>query len=762
MDKLMRLLAVGASVAILSACSPKQAVQPSVMGDGAEPHVPDSVSYAMVALREKVSDSLAVRPSWTYYRYALEAMDNQEWMLARHYLDESLRQLVSEKYDSLYRNVTPAEDSAYRAMMPSRIVRALDEVYPNVAELGESAETFQQNDVSIEGIDALDEALADSASLLVIENFLDTVDVKQFTLPVEFNERVMQEIFYMTNGARNFTEGSLNRMTAYDSMIYAQLSQMGMPKDLIYLALVESGFKVKAYSRAKASGMWQFIPETGKRYGLEVDYWVDMRRNPEKATMAALKYLKRLHDEFNDWLLAMAAYNCGEGRVRRLVKEMMADSTWDTTKTVTYWDLELPKETMRYVPRILAAMVIGHFPEQYDMKVEKQYQPDFDTVTVFDSFPLEEVAKLLKVSEDTLRVLNMELVKWCTPPNKDHYLLRLPVGTRGAFVDGYDKMEKNSFSSWHHHKVKKGENLGVIARQYGISVTELKQANDMKSDRIRAGKSLLIPIKVTPKKSTGKKPTKVKTYVVKQGDNLASVARLFGVSQDSVRAWNSLDAAAVVKPGDTLLVSKPEPKPSAGVVRAPLAKGEKYVVKSGDSYADIAKSFGVPVVMLLEANGGFNKRLTEGDSIVIPEFVQPKKQKGAKKQEPLVKKPEPKKEEPKCTGDVYVVQSGDNLFSISKKCNTTVADIQALNGMGNSTSIYPGQKLKVAGKAPAAATEAPKADDGFITHEVKKGEGLWDLARQYNVTIEDIVKWNGLSDTKIKVGERLKIKKPGK
>ena len=149
MDKLMRLLALGASVAILSACSPKQAVQPSVMGGDAEPHVPDSVSYAMVALREKVSDSLAVRPSWTYYRYALQAMDNQEWMLARHYLDESLRQLVSEKYDSLYRNVTPAEDSAYRAMMPSRIVRALDEVYPNVADLGESAETFQQNDVSL-------------------------------------------------------------------------------------------------------------------------------------------------------------------------------------------------------------------------------------------------------------------------------------------------------------------------------------------------------------------------------------------------------------------------------------------------------------------------------------------------------------------------------------------------------------------------------------------------------------------------------------
>ena len=127
---------------------------------------------------------------------------------------------------------------------------------------------------------------------------------------------------------------------------------------------------------------------------------------------------------------------------------MQEDTTRDTTIAVTYWDLELPKETMRYVPRILAAMVIGHYPEQYEMSVEQTYQPDFDTVTVFDSFPLEEVAKLLKVTEDTLRSLNMELVKWCTPPNKESYLLRLPVGTRSAFVEGYDKMEKNNFSSW--------------------------------------------------------------------------------------------------------------------------------------------------------------------------------------------------------------------------------------------------------------------------------------------------------------------------
>ena len=735
-------------VLLVSGCASKPDMTPKV--DSANSS--DTESFSERALKEKISDSLAIRPSWTYYQYALQAMDNQEWLLARHYLDESLRQLVSERFDSTYKNVSAAEDSAYRAKMPLRIVRALDEVYPNVAELGENAENFVRNEVSIEGVDALDESEADSAALLVIESFLDTLDVSQFTLPVRFNERVLQEIYYMTNSARAFMSGSLNRKTAYDSLIYAQLDAAKMPRDLIYLALVESGFKLKAYSRAKASGMWQFIPETGKRYGLEVDYWVDMRRNPELATMAALKYLNRLHDEFGDWLLAMAAYNCGEGRVRRLLREMQEDSTRDTSVAVTYWDLELPKETMRYVPRILAAMVIGHYPEQYEMTVEQTYRPDFDTVTVFDSFPLEEVAKLLKVSEDTLRSLNMELVKWCTPPNKESYLLRLPVGTRTAFVDGYDKMEKNSFSSWHHHKVRKGENLGVIARQYGIKVSELQQANDMKSSRIRAGQTLLIPIKVTPKpkSSKGKKPHKVRTYIVQSGDDVASVARKFGISQDSVRSWNSLDVAAIVKTGDTLVVSKPEPIPQVESERPQkdrpkISKGAKYAVREGDTFADIAKSYGVPVVMLMQANQGFNKRLTVGDSLVIPEYVKKKAEKKPAKSEskPAAKKTSNEKV------SVYVVQQGDNLSSISRKFGTTVAKIQELNNMGKSTSLSVGQKLKVA--------SAPEAE--YKVHTVKKGEGLWDIARQYNVTIEDIVKWNDLKDTKIKMGEKLKIKK---
>ena len=753
-------LAVLAS-SVLLACAPQQAASGLADVQVAEPPASDTVSFAEWSLRFKVSDSLSIRPSWENYQYALQAMDNQEWNAARRYLQRSLRNLVTEHFDSTYANVSPKEDSLYRLKMSVLIVRAFDEVFPN--------EVTSSDEGPLDGIYQDESVLADSASLISIEYQLDSLDTNDFTLPVKFNERVLQEVFYLTTKAKSFTEGSLSRKTAYDSLIYAKLAEHNMPRDLIFLSLVESGFKVKAYSRAKASGLWQFIPETGKRYGLSVDYWVDMRRNPELATEAALNYPSYLYSEFGDWLLAMAAYNCGEGRIRREIREWKADSTHDTTQAVTYWDLELPKETMHYVPRILAAMVIGHYPDQYDMNVKQTFRPQFDTVTVFDSFPLEEVAKLLKVPEDTLRSLNMELVMWCTPPNTDSYLLRLPVGTRSAFVEGYDRMQKNNFSSWHHHKVRKGENLGVIAKQYGITITELKQANDLRNDRLRPGKTLLIPIKVTPRKSSGKKPMKVRTYVVELGDNLATVARQFGVSQESLRIWNSLEAGAVIKRGDTLFVSKPEMRPSGESRKIELKKGERYVVGAGDTYANIAEALEIPVALLMRANGGFVKRLSVGDSLVIPAYTPPKKQKYTPADKTAAgkaangKKAENKKEEKKVAtkGNTYVVESGDNLYYISKKFSCTVDDLMKWNNL-SSANIHPGDTLVVrGGSAAKSAKDAPKEKSGdFITYTVKQGDSLFDIAKSYKTTIDSIVKWNGLTDTKIKPGDKLKIKKP--
>ena len=781
-DKLLRL-GFALVILMLSACAPKQAkLAASSQG---KPIQAEKVSIDVPGPnpgKEIVGDS--TRPSWVYYQYGLQAMDNNQWAVSKHYLEESLRLLVTEKYDSTKSGLSRSEDSIYKMQMPVRIVQALEEVYPNLSEQ-DGSDSTSTDSLSIDGVDAYDENAADSASMRVIENFLDTVDAGRFSLPIRFNERVMQEIYYMTTTARGFITRSLTRKTAYDSLIYTKLAQKRMPRDLIYLALVETGFNVKAYSRAKAAGMWQFIPETGIRYGLEVDFWVDMRRNPEMATEAALSYLSTLYAEFGDWLLSMAAYNCGEGRIRRLIREKKADSTWGN-RPVTYWDLQLPQETMHYVPRILAAMVIGHYPNHYDVSITKRQLPAYDTVTVYDSFSLDEIAKFLKVPEDTLRTLNMELTMWCTPPNRDAYLLRLPYGTRAAFVQNYDRMEKNGFSSWKEHKVRKGESIGVIAQQYGVRVAEIQRANDLKKTKLKPGRTLLIPIKVAPRRSTGKKPTKVRTYVVQLGDNLASISRRFGISQESLRVWNNIETGYNVKKGDTIYVSKPDLKPTSFIQqRVALKKGEKYVVKAGDTYAQIAKKYKVPVFLLLQANQGFTKRLTIGDSLVIPAYVRPlRRMSGAvddgvpevepsKSNEPVTdskkssktakktaeKTPEPatktSKKAPVNTTIIYTVEPGDNLFAISKKFSTTVAAIRDMNEMGNSSNIKVGQKLKIPGSA-APAPSAPKVEE--ITHVVKKGEGLWDISRQYGVTIEDIVKWNGLKDTKIKINEKLKIK----
>lgn len=730
----------------LVACSPKAVVLP-VPVEPDSVAASDTVSFVAKALEVTIPDFMAARSSWEQYQYALQAIDNEEWLLAGHYLDASLKQLVLEKYDSTYTKYG-AVDSLYRNDMPVRILFALDEIYPYVSELTKDTSTYLKNEMSLEGHEGLDESPIDTAEFTELESFLDTLNLSLFSLPVELNERVMREIHYLTKSARSFTEGSLSRKTLYEDLIYAKLKEKELPQDLIFLSLVESGFKVKAYSRAKASGLWQFIPETGKRYGLNADYWVDMRRHPERATEAAIGYLTRLYNEFGDWLLAMAAYNCGEGRVRRLLREKKNDVSFDSTQQITYWDLKLPKETMHYVPRILAAMIVGHYPENYGLTIVPMKPVPYDTITVTDCLPLDIIADAVQVSEDSIRTLNPELIKSFTPPDMDEYVLRLPRGSRELFADAYDQMDKSQFSRWFHHKVKSGENLGVISRKYGLSVKAIQSANGMKNTRLRAGQTLLIPLPSVSKPSKTKavsKPRKAKEYTFKLGDNLASIGRQFGVSIESLKSWNALGEYSILKVDDTLFVSKPtqEEKQSKNILlkQTPTLL-KRYTIKEGDTYNSIALTLGVSREDLIEENGGMHKRLEVGKEIQIP-FSKPK--------------PEPK-EKPKTSvwtppqkSTVYTVRSGDNLYSISKTVNVSVPDLQKWNNKGSSTNIYPGEKLKLEGSVHSSASTA-----GF--HVVEKGESLWDIARLYKVSITEIVEWNSLKDTKVKIGEKLKVK----
>jgi len=584
---------------LFSACStaPKQAA----VGDANQ----KNAVVKTIELPEPVG--AANKTSWLEYKSGKQAAEAEDALTAIYYLDLALSEIYSEqRMDSLG---LPA-DSVYFSTMPKRIIADLESLYPKLLNQTQEQTFSLLNDY--ESIDDFEETPLDSAEKQALENFLDTADLSEFSIPVVINERVMQEIHFLTVNARTFTEGSLSRKTALDSMIYSKLKERNMPEDLIYLAFVESGFKMNAYSRAKAAGIWQFISATGKRYGLPVDFWLDMRYNPERATDAALDYLSDLYAEFGDWHLAMAAYNCGEGRIRRLVKD----------GKVSYWDLKLPRETMHYVPRILAATVIGHFPGHYSFTIEKQSRVPYDTVTIKDCIPLDKAGSAVGASVSTMRELNPELPRWCTPPNLKTYTMKVPQGSREKFLAAYEKMDKTQLVRWHQYKVQRGDNLGSIAKLFGLKVADVQAANNLRKGRLRVGQVLVIPMpagavipqqkQVEKREGAEKTGLSPRSYVVRRGDNLSSISRRFGISSQNLMTWNNLPSNKV-NVGQRLFLEDTTKQETT----KQISQGTSYTIKPGDNLWDIARSNNVTVEQLLKWNPGLEKKIYPGMKIKI-------------------------------------------------------------------------------------------------------------------------------------------------
>ena len=285
-------------------------------------------------------------------------------------------------------------------------------------------------------------------------------------------------------------EGFLRRSGRYQEMIRDRLKARGMPADLIYLAMIESGFQPHAYSPAAASGLWQFISETGQRYGLRVDGSVDERNDPERATDAALDYLQELHDRFGSWYLAAAAYNTGENRVGRIMREETGSERGTDKDYYRIWN-RLPKETRDYVPLMIAAARISKNPDQYGFGHIEPEPPLEYEVTVTDAgFTLEVVAEVSGADLEELELLNPHLRRGRLPRN-ERFALRLPPGTREAFEDNWPKAVEEQKAAT-TYKVRRGDNLTVIARRHGVTLSDLRAANDLRGDQIYQGQVLRI------------------------------------------------------------------------------------------------------------------------------------------------------------------------------------------------------------------------------------------------------------------------------
>jgi membrane-bound lytic murein transglycosylase D len=388
----------------------------------------------------------------------------------------------------------------------------------------------------------------------------------KWDLPVTHNESVEWWIGFLKDRNRSNTQVWLERQGKYGPMIRAELRRRGMPEDLLYLALIESGLSPNAYSRAAASGMWQFIAETGKRYGLEVGAEVDERRDPVKSTSAALDYLQDLYGRFGSWYLAAAAYNTGENRVERILRERAGGAKGADS---LFWTIapHLPRETRDYVPLMLAAAHIAKEPEKYGFDALEYQAPfEFDVVWVPGSTELSMIAQASGVDVDDVADLNTHLAKGRTPPNRG-YAVRVPAGTRTAFEAGFPALYRTArleaaptpskktavAAASATHKVKRGETLTHIAKRYGVSVATLRSANNnLDPRRLRVGQTVKVPGRSAA--AATKTAAAERVHRVARGENLSVIAKRYGVTVRQIQVWNKLSGTRI-RSGQRLRVS---------------------------------------------------------------------------------------------------------------------------------------------------------------------------------------------------------------
>lgn len=397
------------------------------------------------------------------------------------------------------------------------------------------------------------------------------------------------------------------RSRRYIFHVAEQLEQANVPMEFALLPIVESAYDPFAYSHAQASGMWQFIPATGRSFGLNQNWWYDGRRDVVESTRAASEYFNYLSAKFDgDWLLVLAAYNAGEGTVRRAMERNRRSG-----KGTSFWDLKLPRETQRYVPQLLAlAEVVAHSDHYRVPLHDVGNTPYYTAINVGSQIDLAQAAELADVEIEELYLLNPGYNRWATDPNGSHRLL-IPSDKGTQFIAALEKLPADQRVSWQRYQVARGDSLSVIARRYETTVAAIQQTNKLRGSRIRAGQTLLIPSasgpsaqyaysidqRVQRKQSSGK--GKKSNYTVRPGDTLWGIARSLDVKVRELASWNNMAPGDTLRPGRKLVAYS-----SAGSSndRNRTTRKLSYRVRSGDSLYRIARKFSIDISDIVRWN----------------------------------------------------------------------------------------------------------------------------------------------------------------
>lgn len=447
-----------------------------------------------------------------------------------------------------------------------------------------------------------------------------------FDLTVE-EKRVMQQLRWYASH-QGYLDRVSKRASRYLYHIVAELERRGLPLDLALLPIVESAFDPFAYSHGRASGMWQFIPSTGRMYGLKQNWWYDGRRDVVESTRAALDYLEQLNKMFaGDWLLALASYNSGPGTVLKAQRRNRAAG-----KPTDFWHLRLPKETEAYVPKMFALAKLIHAPDDFGVKLLPiSAEPFFAEVSTGGQIDLAQAANLAEMSLNDLYLLNPGFNRWATDPDGPHKLLVF-ADKADIFKANIAHLPANARLNWHRYHIKSGDSLLTIAKAFNVTVEVIKDVNNIRGSLIRANDTLLIPVASKDATSyplsannrlkrkqnalAGTNKTRIE-HRVKPGDTLWDLAKFYRVSASSIARWNNMAPKDVLQPNQVLVIWSDGVVKQASIDSPKIVRKVNYIVRSGDSLHRIADRFNIRVSSIGKWNRLPNKYLQPGDRLVL-------------------------------------------------------------------------------------------------------------------------------------------------